>query len=113
MGRHTASGSSRPAIGHGLRHRLVAGLGALSLIGGLSLTAAGPATGATVGVPNISGNWAGYVATGSSITSVTGSWTVPSAGTVPPGLSATWVGIGGYKTSDLIQAGTPAGQRPV
>jgi len=112
MFRHTASGSPRPIIGRRLRCRLVAGLGALSLIGGLSMTAAGPATAATVGVPNISGNWAGYVATGTNITSVTGSWTVPNAGTVPPGVSATWVGIGGYKTSDLIQAGTQQASAP-
>ncbi|HUZ43837.1 MAG TPA: hypothetical protein VMU63_05485 [Acidimicrobiales bacterium] len=76
------------------------------------MTAAGPAGAASVGVPNVSGNWAGYVATGANITSVTGSWTVPSAGTVPPGLSATWVGIGGYSTTDLIQAGTQQSSAP-
>ena len=56
----------------------------------------------------ISGNWAGYVASpGSGVTSVSGHWTVPTAGTLPPGsLLSTWVGIGGYNTSDLIQAGT-------
>jgi len=56
---------------------------------------------------SISGNWAGYVAApGGGVTSVTGSWTVPVAGTLPPGVSSTWVGIGGFNTSDLIQAGT-------
>lgn len=63
------------------------------------------------GVPltnnSISGNWAGYVAApGGGVTSVTGSWTVPAAGTLPPGVSSTWVGIGGFSSSDLIQAGT-------
>ncbi|MHB8329564.1 MAG: G1 family glutamic endopeptidase, partial [Acidimicrobiales bacterium] len=53
-----------------------------------------------------SGNWAGYVDIASTITSVEGSFIVPNAGTLPPGVSATWVGIGGYGTSDLIQAGT-------
>lgn len=51
-------------------------------------------------------NWAGYAVTpGSGITSVTGTFTVPTAGLVPPGFSASWAGIGGYTTSDLIQAG--------
>jgi len=54
----------------------------------------------------ISGNWAGYAVPGSGITSVTGTWTVPNAGTLPPGVSSTWAGIGGYSTQDLIQAGT-------
>jgi hypothetical protein len=53
-------------------------------------------------------NWSGYAVTPSSsnITAVTSTFTVPSAGLVPPGFAATWTGIGGYNTSDLIQAGT-------
>jgi hypothetical protein len=58
---------------------------------------------------DLSYNWAGYVATGDTYTSVTGTWTVP---TVEPSSSlsadATWVGIGGVKSRDLIQAGTVA-----
>ncbi len=51
-------------------------------------------------------NWAGYAVTpGSGITAVSGTFTVPTAGEVPPGFSASWAGIGGYTTSDLIQAG--------
>lgn len=51
-------------------------------------------------------NWAGYAVTpGSGITGVDSTFTVPSAAEVPPGFSATWAGIGGYSTSDLIQAG--------
>jgi len=51
-------------------------------------------------------NWAGYAVTpGSGVTAVDSTFTVPTAGTVPPGFSATWAGIGGYTTSDLIQAG--------
>jgi Peptidase A4 family len=51
-------------------------------------------------------NWAGYAVTpGSGVTAVDSTFIVPSAGTVPPGFSATWAGIGGYTTSDLIQAG--------
>jgi hypothetical protein len=54
-------------------------------------------------------NWAGYVdtpPTGGAVTSVHGAWIVPNAGTLPPGFSGTWTGIGGSGTSDLIQAGT-------
>jgi hypothetical protein len=37
---------------------------------------------------------------------------VPSAGLAPPGLAATWAGIGGYNTSELIQAGTGEDSAP-
>ena len=51
-------------------------------------------------------NWAGYAVTpGSGITAVSSTFTVPSAGELPPGFAASWAGIGGYSTSDLIQAG--------
>jgi Peptidase A4 family len=51
-------------------------------------------------------NWAGYAVTpGSGISAVSGTFTVPSVGVLPPGFSASWAGIGGYTTSDLIQAG--------
>lgn len=51
-------------------------------------------------------NWSGYAVTpGSGITAVDSTFTVPSAGLDPPGFAATWTGIGGYNTSDLIQAG--------
>jgi hypothetical protein len=52
-------------------------------------------------------NWAGYAVTPANpaITSVTSTFIVPSAGLLPPGFAATWVGIGGFSTSDLIQAG--------
>jgi len=51
-------------------------------------------------------NWSGYATTGSGITAVTSTFTVPTAGLVPPGFAANWAGIGGYTSSDLIQAGT-------
>ena len=51
-------------------------------------------------------NWAGYAVTpGSGITAVSGTFTVPAAGELPPGFAASWAGIGGFSTSDLIQAG--------
>jgi hypothetical protein len=52
-------------------------------------------------------NWSGYNATGGTFTSVTGTWTVPQVSTSSAqGASATWVGIGGVSSRDLIQAGT-------
>jgi hypothetical protein len=59
-------------------------------------------------------NWSGYAVTPSSsdITAVSSTFTVPSAGLDPPGFAATWTGIGGYNTSDLIQAGTAEQSAP-
>jgi Peptidase A4 family len=59
-------------------------------------------------------NWSGYAVTPSAggITAVDSTFTVPSAGPVPPGFAATWTGIGGYNTSDLIQAGTAEQSAP-
>lgn len=56
-------------------------------------------------------NWAGYIATGGTYTSVSGSWVVPSVTTsdaTADVADATWVGIGGVTRNDLIQAGTEA-----
>lgn len=55
-------------------------------------------------------NWAGYTATGGTYTSVSGSWIVPSVSANESGTvaDATWVGIGGVLSNDLIQAGTEA-----
>lgn len=55
-------------------------------------------------------NWAGYIATGGTYTSVTGSWVVPSVADASSDnvADATWVGIGGVQSQDLIQAGTEA-----
>ena len=63
-----------------------------------------PAHGGTVD----SLNWSGYAVTPhrGKVTAVAGTFKVPAAGLVPPGFAATWSGIGGYKTNDLIQAGT-------
>ncbi|MHB1005558.1 MAG: G1 family glutamic endopeptidase [Chloroflexota bacterium] len=56
---------------------------------------------------DVSRNWSGYAATGGKFTSVTGTWVVPqSNGSTTFGSSASWVGIGGVSTRDLIQAGT-------
>lgn len=55
-----------------------------------------------------SSNWSGYAASGGSFTSVTGTWTVPNVTATTSGADATWVGIGGVDSRDLIQAGTQA-----
>ena len=54
-----------------------------------------------------SNNWSGYAATGGTYTAVSGTWTVPQySATNSGGVDATWVGIGGVTSHDLIQAGT-------
>ena len=53
-------------------------------------------------------NWSGYLATGGTFTSVSGTWTVPNVDAGTNGMDATWVGIGGVDSTDLIQAGTQA-----
>lgn len=62
--------------------------------------------------PWASRNWSGYAVTGSTYTSVTGSWNVPTVTATKHSrkarYSSTWVGIDGFKKGDddLIQAGT-------
>lgn len=66
-----------------------------------------PAASAPASQTSVSRNWSGYAATSGTFTSVTGTWTVPqsqSAGNLAS--DATWVGIGGVNSKDLIQAGT-------
>ncbi len=56
---------------------------------------------------NTSHNWSGYAATGGSYTQVSGTWTVPQFNADNSGgIDAAWVGIGGVRSRDLIQAGT-------
>ena len=55
----------------------------------------------------MSRNWAGYAATGGQYVGVSASWAVPPfSPSLASGIDATWVGIGGMRTTDLIQAGT-------
>ncbi|MDE1944372.1 MAG: hypothetical protein KGH97_02685 [Patescibacteria group bacterium] len=78
----------------------------LSLIGSIGiLFAAAPALAASA----TSANWSGYVADTGAYTGVGASWVVPSAA-ARAGLAsdAEWVGIGGERSDDLIQAGTEA-----
>lgn len=55
-----------------------------------------------------SSNWSGYAASGGTFSSVTATWTVPTVSANTSGADATWVGIGGLTSRDLIQAGTQA-----
>ena len=64
--------------------------------------------GTPASVTSSSSNWSGYAASGGTFTSVTATWTVPTVSATSSGADATWVGIGGLTSSDLIQAGTQA-----
>jgi hypothetical protein len=74
-----------------------------------------PPTVHTVGntdpVPNArkSQNWAGYFTNASGITSISASWQVPRVAAPSESDSSTWIGIGGTRSSTLIQAGTDQG----
>ena len=91
------------------------------LAGGAGLTGAILATAllapAVAGATDVSSNWAGYVAQpspsgGSSFSSVSGSWTEPSATCERSreSYSAVWVGLGGFRedAGGLEQLGTDA-----
>jgi hypothetical protein len=68
-----------------------------------------PQTPSNATVSSTSRNWSGYVATGgTTYTSVSGTWVIPKPDPSVAGIDATWVGIGGANTTDLIQAGTEA-----
>jgi len=69
-----------------------------------SVTQPGPAASVT----SSSSNWSGYAASGGTFTSVTATWTVPTVSATSSGADATWVGIGGLTSNDLLQAGTQA-----
>jgi hypothetical protein len=52
-------------------------------------------------------NWSGYVVTGKTYAQAAGSWSVPTVVATPGSRYASdWAGIGGFKSGDLIQAGT-------
>lgn len=51
-------------------------------------------------------NWSGYSVTGGTFTAVAATWTVPQPTASAFAADATWVGIGGVRSRDLIQAGT-------
>jgi hypothetical protein len=62
-------------------------------------------------------NWSGYADVAGNVTGVYSTFSVPTITGPTPGLAATWAGIGGAVTGDLIQGGVeennlpPAGPR--
>jgi hypothetical protein len=90
-----------------------AGGAAVVISHGVRLASQGPDLSASPSATWSSSNWSGYAETG-TFTSISGSWTVPTAA---PGAvtttrgraawySATWLGIDGFNDSNLIQTGT-------
>ncbi len=60
-------------------------------------------------VKRASQNWGGYVADRGGYTGVSGTWLVPTSrfsGIEEMAAEATWIGVGGSRSLDLIQAGT-------
>jgi hypothetical protein len=53
-------------------------------------------------------NWSGYMASEGDYTAISGSWNIPTAtdSSSATAADAAWIGIGGVKSSDLIQVGT-------
>lgn len=93
------------------RRRLLAITAAvLALSGGVAteLDQASSAAAATTVKRAASQNWAGYVATGRTFSSVSGTWVVPTAKRSTDGYSAAWIGLGGASSSSqaLEQVGT-------
>lgn len=66
----------------------------------------GPAPAAVASGHETSSNWSGYSADGGRFSAVGATWTVPQPRDGTDGVEATWVGIGGVASRDLIQAGT-------
>ena len=73
------------------------------LLGGSALVPA--YGGGTKNGTSLGGNWAGYAVDAPGVTAVRGQFVVPKVDAVAPGLVAEWVGVGGFTTTDLIQAG--------
>ena len=56
-----------------------------------------------------SSNWAGYVTSGGTYTSISGSWLIPQISSPTANTAdSSWIGIGGVTSRDLIQTGTQA-----
>lgn len=107
---------SSPLLIYSRWQRLIAGLTILLLIVVVTSIPGGHPSAATHAIQNnvdlanvteTSRNWSGYVATGGTFTSITGTWTVPQPSSSDHmAADAAWVGIGGVSSHDLIQSGT-------
>lgn len=114
----------RSVLGIAIGGAVLALAGALLTPAGAAIRGSGsalgvfePAAGATIpvqGGSTSSLNWSGYAVTppAHDVTAVSSTFQVPTAGLVPPGFDAMWTGIGGYSTTDLIQAGIGAQSLP-
>lgn len=61
----------------------------------------------TAATSQISRNWSGYAALSGTFTGVSGTWTISkNVDANHSGIDATWVGVGGVTSDDLVQAGT-------
>lgn len=64
-------------------------------------------TASAASVSTLTENWSGYEAAGGSYTAIRATWAVPSvSSSSTESADATWIGIGGSGTQDLIQIGT-------
>jgi len=85
-------------------------LGAVSPALALTIPSMSPRMQLTdVSSQNYSSNWSGYAVTaasGSTFSSVSGSWTVPGVTGTGTAYAAFWVGLDGYSSSTVEQTGT-------
>jgi hypothetical protein len=88
-------------------------VGVLATAAALSATAGGAATDVHRGpihklTNSTSTNWSGYAVTGSRFTSVSASWTEPTATCSSTAYSSFWVGLDGDTSNTVEQTGTDA-----
>ena len=98
-----------------MRRRYICGafVGVLVIAAALSATAGGAAQSLRHGrmhriTNSTSTNWSGYAVTGSRFTSVSSSWTEPTATCSGTAYSSFWVGLDGDTSNTVEQTGTDA-----
>ncbi|HEY7420561.1 MAG TPA: G1 family glutamic endopeptidase [Gaiellaceae bacterium] len=98
-----------------MRRRYLCGafVGVLVIAAALSATAGGATPGMRHGrihriTNSTSTNWSGYAVTGSRFTSVSSSWTEPTATCSATAYSSFWVGLDGDTSNTVEQTGTDA-----
>jgi hypothetical protein len=98
-----------------MRRRYLCGafVGVLATAAAISATAGGAATQVRLGpihrvTNSTSTNWSGYAVTGNRFTSVSASWTEPTAKCSATAYSSFWVGLDGDTSGTVEQTGTDA-----
>lgn len=98
-----------------MRRRYLCGalMGVLVIAAAISATAGGAASSMHHGrmhriTNSTSSNWSGYAVTGSRFTSVSASWTQPTAKCTGTAYSSFWVGLDGDTSNTVEQTGTDA-----